>query len=102
MPYMAQNDILIVDDEMDICYLLTGILKQKNYSSSFANTISDAQKAIEKAPAKSYFDVLWESSYLYAGTGPILEENIIDGMSRLKASIGFDIYQIDGDDADEN
>lgn len=47
---MAKNDILIVDDEMDICYLLTGILKQKNYSSTFANTISDAQKAIDKAP----------------------------------------------------
>jgi two-component system, OmpR family, response regulator len=47
---MVKKEILIVDDEMDICYLLTGILKQKNYESAFANTISDAQKAIDKAP----------------------------------------------------
>src|SRR5450432_899608 len=47
---MAKKEILIVDDEMDICYLLGGILKQKNYNSSFANSISDAQKAIDKAP----------------------------------------------------
>jgi len=47
---MTKKEVLIVDDEMDICYLLTGILKQKNYSSFFANSISDAQKAIDKAP----------------------------------------------------
>ena len=47
---MTKKEILIVDDEMDICYLLTGILRQKGYNSSFANTISDAQKAIDKAP----------------------------------------------------
>jgi len=47
---MANKNILIVDDEMDICYLLGGILKKKNYDSSYANTISDAQKAIDKSP----------------------------------------------------
>jgi two-component system, OmpR family, response regulator len=47
---MAKKNILIVDDEMDICYLLGGILKRKNYDAAFANTISDAQKAIDKSP----------------------------------------------------
>jgi two-component system OmpR family response regulator len=47
---MAKKNILIVDDEMDICYLLGGILKKKNYDPAFANTISDAQKAIDKSP----------------------------------------------------
>ena len=47
---MTKKNILIVDDEMDICYLLGGILKKKNYDPIFANTISDAQKAIDKSP----------------------------------------------------
>ena len=50
MSNMAKKDILIVDDEMDICYLLTGILKKKNYQSAFANSLSEAQKAIDKSP----------------------------------------------------
>ncbi|HVM89874.1 MAG TPA: response regulator [Puia sp.] len=47
---MNHKEILIVDDEPDICYLLRGILKQKNYTSSFANTLSDAQKKIDEKP----------------------------------------------------
>lgn len=47
---MTKKDVLIVDDEMDICYLLSGILKKKDYNSAFANTLSDAQKAIDKSP----------------------------------------------------
>jgi len=47
---MSKKDILIVDDEMDICYLLKGILKQKNFDSSVANTLLDAQKALDKEP----------------------------------------------------
>jgi hypothetical protein len=40
------------------------------------------------------FEVLWESSYLYAGTGPIIDRQNLQGVSQLHASIGFDIYQI--------
>ncbi|HLK29926.1 MAG TPA: response regulator [Puia sp.] len=47
---MSKKEILIVDDEMDICYLLKGILRQKNIDSTFANTLSEAQKAIDKEP----------------------------------------------------
>jgi DNA-binding response OmpR family regulator len=47
---MLKKEILIVDDEMDICYLLKGILRQKNFDSSFANTLSEAQRAIDKEP----------------------------------------------------
>ncbi len=47
---MLKREILIVDDEMDICYLLKGIVRQKNFESSFANTLSDAQKEIDKQP----------------------------------------------------
>lgn len=44
-----------------------------------------------------YFGVHWESSYLYAGTGPILDLATIEGVARLRAEMGFDIYQIEGD-----
>ncbi|HXB45270.1 MAG TPA: response regulator [Puia sp.] len=50
MRNMANNSILIVDDEEDICYLLSGILKKKNYEPVFANSLSDALKAIDRSP----------------------------------------------------
>jgi two-component system OmpR family response regulator len=50
MRNMANNSILIVDDEEDICYLLSGILKKKNYEPVFANSLSDALQAIDRSP----------------------------------------------------
>jgi hypothetical protein len=49
----------------------------------------------------AFFDVLWESSYLYAGTGPVLEADCIRGIADLGAGVGFDIYQIEEPLADE-
>jgi len=37
---------LIIDDELDICYLLGSILKQNNITCSFVNTIIDAPRAL--------------------------------------------------------
>ena len=42
------NKVLIVDDELDICYLLSGMLKQRNFRTGFVNSISDAIVALEK------------------------------------------------------
>ncbi|HRI21953.1 MAG TPA: response regulator [Panacibacter sp.] len=39
---------LIVEDDPDICYLLSGILKQKQLASSYVNTLSDAELALKK------------------------------------------------------
>ncbi len=47
---------------------------------------------------ETFFDVLWESTYLYAGTGPVLSPRNCNGIGRLGAGIGFDIYQVDEDD----
>ena len=33
---------LIIDDEIDICYLLSGILKQKNCQTNYVNNLADA------------------------------------------------------------
>ena len=49
---------------------------------------------------KSYFDVLWTSSYLYAGTGPMIAREMLRGMSDLGASIGFDIYAVRSSDSE--
>ena len=46
---------------------------------------------------ETYFGVLWENTYLYAGNGPLISSQSIKGMAELNASIGFDIYQIDED-----
>lgn len=42
--------VLIIDDEMDICYLLSGILRQKKLKTSFVNTLSDAEVALKNDP----------------------------------------------------
>ena len=41
------NKVLIVDDELDICYLLSGMLKQRNLRTSFVNSLSDAVTALQ-------------------------------------------------------
>lgn len=45
------NDILlkalIIDDETDICYLLSRLLKHKNLETSFVNSLSEADKALK-------------------------------------------------------
>ena len=43
----TNNKVLIVDDELDICYLLSGMLKQRNFLTAFVNTLSDAANALQ-------------------------------------------------------
>ena len=55
----ALTKILIVDDEMDICYLLTGILRRKNFTTHYVNTLSDAAIALKKElPSLIFLDNL--------------------------------------------
>lgn len=37
---------LIIDDETDICYLLGSLLKQKNFQTVFAGSVSEAEKIL--------------------------------------------------------
>ena len=39
-------EALIVEDEIDICFLLTGILRKKNLQTSFVNNIHEARNAL--------------------------------------------------------
>ncbi|WP_431210621.1 response regulator [Puia sp. P3] len=54
---MTDNKVLIVDDELDICYLLSGMLKQRNFQTGFVNSISAATAALrENAPSLLFLD----------------------------------------------
>lgn len=54
------NDILkvlIIDDETDICYLLSTLLKQKNLEADYVNTLTDAASILkEKTPEIIFLD----------------------------------------------
>jgi CheY-like chemotaxis protein len=51
------NKVLIVDDELDICYLLSGMLKQRNLLTGFVNSLSDAVVALQTdAPTILFLD----------------------------------------------
>ena len=41
-----QLRILIVDDGADVCYLLSGMLKKRNFNIDFTHTISGAETAL--------------------------------------------------------
>ena len=57
-------------------------------------------QVLTEMDGKTYFDVLWTSNYLYAGTGPMISRAMLRGMSDLGASIGFDIYADPADSSD--
>jgi two-component system OmpR family response regulator len=47
--------VLIIDDEMDICYLLSGILRQKKIKTSYVNSLSDAVVVLRTDPPSVLF-----------------------------------------------
>jgi len=50
-------EALIVEDEIDICYLLTGILRKKNLQTSFAHNIHEAKDLLAtKEPSILFLD----------------------------------------------
>ena len=47
--------VLIIDDEIDICYLLSGILKQKNCLTNYVNNLADATIELENISPEIIF-----------------------------------------------
>ena len=83
---ISSDNLVVSKDVNDHCtYLLDLLLPHNDLILT----------TLREVTGEAYFDILWESSYLYAGTGPILSKEVIKGASLLNASIGFDIYQID-------
>ena len=52
--FFHNPSILIVDDERDICYLLSNILKQKSIQSVFATSLSEANDIMENESGFSF------------------------------------------------
>lgn len=46
---------LIVDDEIDICFILSGIFKNRNVSTSYANSLAEAKLLMKKEPPSILF-----------------------------------------------
>jgi two-component system OmpR family response regulator len=63
---------LIIDDEIDICYLLSGILRNKNIQPNYVNTIGDAVNALEKHQPQ----IVFLDNHLPDGMGVDLIRNI--------------------------
>jgi len=45
------------------------------------------------------FNVVWKGNYLYAGSGPFYERDVVAGISALGAELWQDIYQVDEPEA---
>jgi len=52
---MRELKALIIDDEIDICYLLSSILRNKNVQSTYVNSISEAKLALGKQSPEIIF-----------------------------------------------
>jgi DNA-binding response OmpR family regulator len=55
---MMKENILIIDDEVDICFLLSGILKSRNYQPAFANNLDEGFKKLPAVnPSILFLDI---------------------------------------------
>jgi DNA-binding NtrC family response regulator len=70
---------LIVDDEIDVCFLLGSILKNRNLQTSYVNSIGEAKHALSKdVPSIIFLD-----NYLPDGFGI----NFIDEIKQVNPDI---------------
>ena len=53
-----RENILIVDDEQDICFLLAGILRSKSHTTATANSLAEGfEKAKDVKPTLLFLDI---------------------------------------------
>ena len=72
--------VMIVEDEVDLCYLLTKILRQNNLKADCAYSISEAKQAIKKInPSIVFID-----NFLPDGYGSDFIMNIREGYPKSK------------------
>ena len=56
---------LIVDDEIDVCYLLSSILKYENLQASYVNSISEAKRVLKEG----HHSIIFLDNHLPDGFG---------------------------------
>jgi DNA-binding NtrC family response regulator len=53
-----KENILIIDDEVDICFILSGILRSKEYKSTYANTLREGLEKLNAIhPSVLFLDI---------------------------------------------
>ncbi len=57
LPKKRIKNILIIDDEGDLCWLLSNTLQRKGYNISTANTISDGMARLKETPDLLFLDL---------------------------------------------
>ena len=57
VPKKLITNILIIDDEEDLCWLLSNTLRTKRYNVSTANALSDAMVSLKEAPDLIFLDL---------------------------------------------
>ncbi len=58
-------DVLIIEDEVDICFLLSGMLSKLSLKTSYVTTIASAKKFLEN----QYPDIIFLDNHLPDGFG---------------------------------
>lgn len=66
---------LIIDDEVDICFLLSGLLKCKNFEADYVTSLKEAENFLQKDTAAP--PVIFLDNHLPDGLG-------VDYISQLK------------------
>lgn len=85
--------ILIIDDELDICILLSSVLKSLGYKTDYAGSVSKGvEKALETKPSILFLDI-----NLPDGKGldliPIIKEKNLDPEIILISANEMDEYK---------
>jgi len=70
---------LIVDDEIDVCYLLSSILKHKNLQASYVNSISEAKRVLQEG----HHSIVFLDNHLPDGFGI----NFVDEIRKLNPDV---------------
>jgi Domain of unknown function (DUF4279) len=82
--------IVSTDDSKDVNEHLRELLRR----------IEGKQSARKPEFGRATFGVTWKCNYLYAGSGPFYEANVIAGIASWQAEIFQDIYQVDQEEND--
>jgi DNA-binding response OmpR family regulator len=74
-----QIKALIVDDEIDVCYLLSSLLKYKNLQATYVNSISEAKRVLKEG----HHSIVFLDNHLPDGFGI----NFIDDIRKLNPRV---------------
>jgi DNA-binding NtrC family response regulator len=92
MDYQVARKILIIDDEIDICYLLSGLLRRHEFVPKYVTSISDASSVI----ARDRPSVILLDNHLADGLGIDFIDDIKSFHPAIKVVVitAYDDYEV--------